>query len=227
MLKDILDRIEGRLEAVGLTATEASRRAGLSPDAIRNFRRAVRDGKESGASTKTLDKLAPILGVSLTWLMNGEGEDASSAPTVRKVTVAAHVQAGVWTETWEWDGADQYDVVIPDDPSLRGVKLFAAEARGPSMNKRYPEGTILVFADINDTGECLQPGKRYIVERIRQTGEREHTVKLLHVDADGKFWLVPESDDIRFQAPISVEEGTGDGDTVAVIGRVCYAVMRE
>lgn len=226
MLKDILNRIERRLEAKGLTATEASRHAGLSGDAIRNIRRSVAANKSGGASTKTLEKLAPVLGTSVAWLAQGEGPEEERL-TTRAVTVTAHVQAGVWTESWEWDSGDQYEVYIPDDPAYRNVKLYAAEARGLSMNRRYPEGTILVFTNIHETQEEPIPGKRYVVERKRISGEAEHTVKLLHVDAEGKYWLVPESDDPRFQAPISVEEGTGDGDVVSIIGRVCYAVMRE
>ena len=146
---------------------------------------------------------------------------------LRKVTVAAHMQAGEWAEAWEWDEADRYDVYIPDLPELKGFRLYAAEARGPSMNKRYPERTVLVFTHVEETGEPPIAGKRYIVERKRASGEAEHTVKTLMVDAEGKYWLVPESDDPRYQAPISVETGTNDGDTVAIIGRVWFAVSRE
>lgn len=148
-------------------------------------------------------------------------------PKIRKVIVAAYIQAGNWADTWEWDEQDQYPVFIPDDPMYRHFKLYGAEARGPSMNKRYPEGTVLVFAAVEETKEEPIAGKRYVVERRRPTGEREHTVKLLYVDDQGKHWLMPESTDPRFQSAISVEEGTGDEDVVAIIGRVCYAVSRE
>lgn len=146
---------------------------------------------------------------------------------VRKVTVVAYIQAGAWTESWEWDEHDQYDVYVPDDPELKFFKLMAAETKGPSMNRRYPERTILVFNDVHETRETPVAGKRYIVERTRPGGETEHTVKLLHIDADGKFWLIPESDDPRFQAAIPVDEGAIDGDIVAIIGRVCFSVTRE
>lgn len=153
-------------------------------------------------------------------------EDKKTAG-IRKVTVAAHIQAGAWSESWEWDDDDKYEVYVPDDPELRFFKLSAAETRGPSMNRRYPERTVLVFTDVLETQEEPIPGKRYIVERKRVGGEAEHTVKLLHVDADNKYWLLPESDDPRFQAPISVEDGTDDGDVVSIVGRVVFAVTRE
>lgn len=148
-------------------------------------------------------------------------------PGIRRVEVAAHVQAGNWEEAWEWDEADRYGVYVPDLPEFRGLRLYAAETRGPSMNKRYHERTVLVFNNVEEAMEQPMVGKRYVVERRRASGEMEHTVKLLHEDAEGNLWLMPESDDPRFQAPISVEDGTGDEDTVAIIGRVVFAVTRE
>ena len=62
---------------------------------------------------------------------------------------------------------------------------------------------------------------------MRADGQQEHTVKLLHRDDDGKFWLLPESTDPLFQAAISVEDGVEDGDAVTIIGRVRFAVTRE
>ncbi len=154
-------------------------------------------------------------------------EEEGKPAGIRKVTVAAHIQAGAWTEAWEWNDDDKYEVYVPDDPELRFFKLSAAETRGPSMNRRYPERTVLIFTDVMETKEQPIAGKRYIVERKRVSGEAEHTVKLLHVDADNKYWLLPESDDPRFQAAISVEDGSDDGDVVSIIGRVVFAVTRE
>ncbi|MDO3434361.1 S24 family peptidase [Rhizobium sp. CBN3] len=169
--------------------------------------------------------------VSEAWLLTGEGagpgETTANVPGLRRVTVAAHIQAGVFEETWEWDEHSQYPVYVPDDPEYAPFQLYAGETRGPSMNKRYPERTVLVFTNVEETQEQPIPGKRYIVERRRSSGEAEHTVKLLHMDQEGKYWLLPESDDPRFQVPISIEEGTGDDDIVAIIGRVAYAVTRE
>lgn len=226
---EVLSRIEQRLESLGLSASAASQRAGLSKDAIRNFQRSVRAGKTAGMSTLTLDKLAPVLKTTTSWLLDGVGDEVvePERPVFRRVIVAAHVQAGHWAESWEWPEDDQYSVMVPNDEAYAHTKLFAAETRGPSMNRRYPEGTVLVFADVSDTREQPMPGKRYIVERCRPGGECEHTVKTLFVDAEGKAWLLPESDDPRFQSPISVEDGVSDGDTVSIIGRVVFAVSRE
>jgi len=54
-----------------LTESKAATMAGLSDSAIRNMRRAVKQGKEQGASIKTLDKLAPVLDTTSAWLLSG------------------------------------------------------------------------------------------------------------------------------------------------------------
>lgn len=72
MLKDVLDRIDERLKAMGLKESKAATLAGLSDSAIRNIRRAVKDGKENqGISIKTLEKLAPVLDTTPGWLLEG------------------------------------------------------------------------------------------------------------------------------------------------------------
>lgn len=223
-MKVILDRIEGRLKDMGMSAASASREATGSPDTIRNWHRALRDGKDAGATLTKLSQLAQVLNINLTELLGGESP--APAPNLRRVVVGAFVQAGLWAEAWEWPDSDQYDVYVSDEPELRSFRLYAAETRGPSMNRRWPEKTVVVFTNVQETLEEPIPGKRYVVERRRLGGEAEHTVKLLHQDADGRFWLMPESDDPRYQAPISVEDGL-DGETITVVGRVHFAVTRE
>lgn len=165
-----------------------------------------------------MEKFAKALNVSTAEII----EERSPA---RVVTVQGFVQAGEWAETWEWDHEQQYDVAVPDDPEFRPFTLYAAEARGPSMNKRYPEGTVLVFTHAIETEEQVSPGKRYVVERERADGLREATVKVFWIDDAGKPWLLPESDDPRFQQPIALDGD--DGDTVRIVGQVRYAVSRE
>ncbi len=214
------DRIRKALQDKGLSMKEASLRAGKGETFVRDL---LERGR--APSIDNFLAIAKIVGQPAGYLL---GEAAPVDQTeLRRVTVGAHVQAGVWTETWEWPESDRYDVYVPDVPEYRTFQLYAAEARGTSMNKRYPERTVLVFTDVHETMEDPIPGKRYVVERRKPSGEAEHTVKLLHLDDDGKYWLIPESDDPRFQAPISIEDGTGDSDTVAIIGRVCFAVSRE
>jgi transcriptional regulator with XRE-family HTH domain len=169
-------------------------------------------------TTEYLDKFGALFGVP--------PEQIIAPPSsTRIVKVRGSLQAGLWAESVEWDPDDWYDVAIPDDAALRTIPLYAGETRGPSMNRRYPERTVLVFAHIEDTQELLEPGKRYIVERERADGLREATVKTLWRDEEGRMWLVPESTDPRFQEPIPIEGG--EDDTVRILGRIRYSVQRE
>lgn len=223
-LKAILHRIDQRLTALDLTPRAASKQAGLSADAIRNIERGVESGKTKGASTHTISQLAPVLGVSAGWLLTGDGELERKSGT-RQIQVKAAVQAGAWAEALEWDEGDIYAVGVPDLEMLRPFSLYAVEVRGPSMNRRYVDGTALVYTDMVETGEDLEPGKRYIVERERSDGDREATVKTLTSDEDGNLWLMPKSTDPRFQEPIDLSHV--EGETIRILGRVHFAVTRE
>ena len=165
-----------------------------------------------------MDRLAVVFNV--------RPEQIIVAPSnTRTVRVRSHVEAGTWEAHHEWPEDEWYDIAIPDDPAYRSYELFGAETRGPSMNKRYPERTVLIHTSIVETGERLEIGKRYIVERERPDGTRETTVKTLSRDDDGKLWLLPESTDPRHQAPIPIDDAIDS--VVRLIGRVIYSVQRE
>ena len=72
-LGEIVGRIDRRLKALGMSASEAERRAGKR-DAIRNLRRAVKSGRQ-GVSTRTLTALAPALTTTVEWLTTGVGQE--------------------------------------------------------------------------------------------------------------------------------------------------------
>ncbi|RKD61683.1 S24 family peptidase [Rhizobium sp. WW_1] len=213
------ERLKKALEDKGLNMKTASLAAGKGETFIRDL-----FDRDRTPSIDNFLAIARVVGRPASYLL---GEDSAAPSGLRGVEVGAPIQAGAWSETWEWDYDERYTVMVPDYPEYSSFRLYAAEARGTSMNRRYQEGTVLVFVDVNETGESPLPGKRYIVERKRASGEAEHTVKLLHADQDGKLWLMPESDDPRFQAAIAIDDGTEDGDVVAIIGRVVAAVTKE
>lgn len=209
-----------RLQELELGAVEAATSVGIE----RTFVRDIVEDKKKSVRTDKLDHLAKALRLPVERVMEVVGIEP---PEVRMVKVGAHVQAGNWVESWEWPEADQYAIAVPNNPALKNFRLYAAETLGPSMNKRWPEGTVVVFTNAAETMESPIPGKRYVIERKRSSGEAEHTVKLLHVDENGKFWLIPESHDPLHQQPISIEDGLSEGDEITIIGRVWYAVTRE
>lgn len=200
----------------GLSQGELAKLSGVSQQLISQ----IEQGKN--LSTKHLPKLANALGVGIGEI---DPDYTGAASTVRMIKVVGLVQAGVFEEAWEWPEEDHYEVPIPTSPALHGVPLLAVETRGTSMNRRYPEGTVLIYTNAVHTFEQIKPGRRYIVERERADGTREATVKLLWLDSNGKPWLLPESDDPLFQAPISLDDEAND--TIRILGQVRYAVSRE
>ncbi|WP_185983002.1 LexA family transcriptional regulator [Aureimonas mangrovi] len=173
-----------------------------------------------GMTTKWMEKLGSALGVSPIEILIPPAR-------TRSVQVRGAVQAGAFVESLDWpDRDDWYDVAVPDDERFRHLPLYAREARGTSMNKRYPDGTVLIFTAPWDDHATPEPGARYVVERQRPDGTIEGTVKRLHRDPEGGLWLIAESDDPRWQKPISLD-GEVEDEIVRIVGRVRYAVTRE
>lgn len=197
----------------GMTQADLAEKVGVkSWQTISNI-----ENGHSGLNADKLKKYADALGVEPHDLLAADNEG-------RMVTVTGFVQAGYFAETCELDEADQYDVPVPNDLNLRSYTLHGAETRGNSMNKRFPEGTAIIFTNQIETQEDVEVGAYYIIEKERADGMREATIKRLHMADDRSLWLVPESDDPRYQESIPVN---GDeGDTVRVVGRVRYAVER-
>lgn len=208
-----MNRIKELRKRRGLTQAEV---AASLPLGLVNYNK-LENGK-TALTLSRMQRLAEILDCEPFELI-------SDIRPLRTVHVRAHVEAGSWVESYEWPEDDWYDVAVPDDPHLSGVKLYGAETRGASMNRRYPEGSVVVFTDAIETEEDIEIGKRYIVERERADGLREATVKTLFRDEVGKLWLLPDSTDPRHQAPIQIDGG--DDDTIRIIGKVVYSVQRD
>jgi transcriptional regulator with XRE-family HTH domain len=204
-------RIEERLDALGLSARKASMRAGLHPDAIRNITR----GKSNNPLTGTLTALARVLDVPLEFLTEAADKDGGieaqrpprGAVQLSAIPVRGFVQAGNWREAIEWDASSWYSLTVPADERYPGVDRFGLEVRGTSMDRLYPEGTILVCVRFMDLVRMPKPGERVICLRRSVTGEMEATVKEYQVDEKGRHVLWPRSHDPEHQQPIILGEG--------------------
>lgn len=216
------ERLRSAISEKGWSNAELARRSGVSYDSVSKYVK----GGVSQPRGDTFEVLARALDVDPLWLEKGiEPHGVGRSSDTRSVTVIGPVQAGYWTEAFEWEDSDQYDVHINADDDIRPFKLYGAELRGASMDKWRPAGTIIIFTDQIDTGEELRAGSRYVVERRNSAGEHECTVKTFWLDEDGEPWLLPESNDPRFQEPIKIN-GL-DGDTIRIMGRVVYTVSKE
>lgn len=137
-LKGILERIEARLDAVEMTANAASN-AAKRPDAIRNLKRAVEEGKRKGISTDTLIALAPVLKTTASWLLTGQGESPGAG-----VPLVGFVGAGAEAVMFAEGQAPDEFVDAPDGVTDRTV---AVEIRGTSLGELF-DRWIVYYDDV-------------------------------------------------------------------------------
>ena len=198
----LAERIEERLKALGLSARGAAIRAGLHPDSIRSILR----GKSLNPRSGAVAALARVLEVPLEYLTDAVGE--APPPLKRRwaaplgtVFVRGVVQGGVWREAIEWAGSDWYALTVPEDSRWPGAERFGLEVRGSSMDRLYPEGTIVVCIRFGDIAREPMPGEKVVCLRRARTGEYEATIKEYQFDR-GRHVLWPRSLDPEFQQPI-------------------------
>jgi SOS-response transcriptional repressor LexA len=179
----------------GLKPGPWAKQSGVSVNSLYNFLNNHSDGLEP----ITYAKLARQAQVPV-WRLTGE---LPEAPSPTSMWVSGTVEAGAFREAIEWDRSLWYSVDVPVPVRFRG-KARALETRGPSMNRVYPEGTIIIWVPMLDF-RTPRDGDRVVVYAHRTDGTIEATVKKL-VEADGRRWLWPESDHPLHQAPLDVTE---------------------
>jgi hypothetical protein len=201
-LRAVLDRIESRLNAEGLSADKASRLAG-KPDAIRNLKRAIQDGGRQGISTGTLRALAPVLKVTPGWLL-GEEQDVSSedvaasldkqpGPTIK---IKGYVGAGAEAHFYALADEDFEEVPAPRGSNDRTIALqIRGKSWGPAMD------SWLVFYD--DVRSPITPDMIGVPCVVGLADDRI-LLKVIRNDGRGGYDLHPNSttDDIIKDAEI-------------------------
>lgn len=188
----LAQRIQDRLDALGMSARHASELAGLSPDAIRNILRKP----DSLPRGRTLVNLAKTLGVTPQYLLTG-GESLPSSEGFG-VRYGGIVEAGAFRPH---DGLNQdFETrLIPIAPDSRypADQQFAFRVAGDSMTEaKIFEGMYVLAIDVNAWERFHGPpndGRLVIVARTRNGDpERELTVKRLRIFRD-RMELQPES----------------------------------
>lgn len=150
---------------------------------------------------------------------------ASMPSGLLRVRVTGLLRAGHWHESFELPESDQFDVMIQADRPLREADLYAGVIDGQSMNRIYPDKTVVVLSGkLQRPGE-IAVGKRYHVRQTRPDGSTEDTIKTLARSEDGRYWLKPESTEPEHQQWIPLDGGADA--TVELMGRVRFVVYRE
>jgi len=185
-------------------------------------------GKQEPNSENTL-KLAALAGVEPhEWM--GLPQLGESMVRHRRVPVVGVLQAGDWREAVEYPEDDQRLIEAPIPDFIDGhrtnqLEIQAFEVAGPSMNRVYPEGTIVYAASTMSYREP-ENEDRVVVFRTDRNGLVEATIKEYIVESDGRKWLFPRSYDPEHQAPLPYAD-VAKGEEVVVSGIVIAAMVIE
>jgi transcriptional regulator with XRE-family HTH domain len=180
-LSDFLNRIDRRRQHLGFSERRAAVEAGLSPSQIRTMRRQWRQGKQRGASVRTVAGLAQALQTTPEWLISGTGPEEviaeaqrgpAATPALRLVSA---VGAGLWQEAASENNETQL-APAPADPRFPPEYQSAYEIHGTSIDRLARPGDFLIVLDRKAAGLPLRSGDIVIVTQMKN-GLRETTAR--------------------------------------------------
>lgn len=147
--------------------------------------------------------------------------DPSALPT-RTIRVVGELQAGAWKESIEWHEEDQYDFPLAEMMGVPRYDMQAYIVRGTSMNRIYPEQSVVLVANLFTNPIQVESGDIVLVQRRNRDGMYEASLKEYVVERDGSKWLWPRSHDPEFQSPLNVAAGNDGDSEVTVQGVVVF-----
>lgn len=158
MSNNISDRIRQRLEVTGKSARGASLEVGKSPDLLRG----ILSGRNKSLNADTARRLAHVLGVSVEWLITGEGE-TNDAPSDSQQLPRLSVPLISWVSAGRMSFPDITDDIIgyvqESDLDPNG-DWIALRVVGDSMDRISPPESI-IFVDRAD--KVLVPNACYVI----------------------------------------------------------------
>lgn len=165
--------------------------AAISKNTLYNFL----NGHNDALDHQTYRKLARAANVPV-HVLTGEPPEV---PEPSGIAVVGYVEAGTFSPAIEWDSGRWYHVDVPVPARFKSMAKALA-VRGPSMNKEYPDGSVVVWVDQLDFRPA-EHDDHVIVYAYSHDDEIEATVKELRM-IDGQAWLWPLSDHPAHQLPI-------------------------
>lgn len=202
-METINDRIAARRRAQKMSQDELARRIGITRVSISKWESGLNQPKG-----RYLNDLAAALGVTVEWLLTGDGSapESSGEPRIpgyhnvepaviyqgKRIPILSYVQAGNWREMCEQVTAFDGNVEYVSAGGEIGPYGFGLWLRGDSMVPLFKEGDLIIV----DPDESPQPGD-YVVAK---NGSDEATFKKYRprgIDENGQevFELVPLNDD--------------------------------
>lgn len=219
VVRTAAERLKAAREAAGYeTAKAAAEAMGVAVATYLQHENGTR-----GFPASKADRYASFFRTSPEWLLYGRGKTPrrqevpfSEARRVsRMVPIMGSVQAGAWAEV-ESDYPESPEAVPVYLAGFEGASLFALRVRGPSMDKFYPDGTMVVVCPAAEIG--VREGDHVIVRRARN-GLCETTIKEV-VREKGGIALWPRSSDPAFQEPIRLVAARDVDEGPEIIGVV-------
>lgn len=212
MADPIADRLKVARKARGFrTAKEFAEKHGIPQPTYAMHEKGTR-----GLKREVALEYAEHLDVTLDWLLKGEGDapaQVNAEPErvqLRPIQVVGYVEAGSWVPAQEWDAEDLEEILVSED--LRDHEAFGLKVRGPSMNERYPDGSVVVVVPLLNFWRELENGDDVICQ-CHEHDLIESTIKELSIDERGA-WLWPRSTDPAHQMPIQIPWPPVEGDEV-------------
>ena len=193
---------KARVDA-GLTQAAFARGVGVTQPTVSDWERG-----HASPSRHRMAVISELTGKTVEWLMLGAGPESQ-----RRIKLIGTVQAGAWKEAWECDQGFITDV--PHDMRFPGVRRFALEVAGDSMNQVFEDGDHVICVKFLDIERGPRSGEYVVLHRQDKRGLFEATIKQYMAGEDGTAWLWPRSDSPSFQQPIMVD--AEDEDAAPVI----------
>jgi transcriptional regulator with XRE-family HTH domain len=221
-MESLLNRIDARLQEIGMSREGAARLAGRSRDFIRNLEK--NPDKPTIPRADHLFALARVLQCAPGYLL-GESEDVGSPPSKRPVhtrllEVRYRVEAGPWREVEDMtESYGQHEVPV----SLRYASFpqWLEEVVGDCLDKLILPGRLVHVVDAIELGYSPADGDIVVVER-RRAGLRERTLKQVEITGR-RIMLWPRSNNPKWQEPLDVSlvlREASDDIEVEIVGLV-------
>lgn len=214
------ERLRTYRKGARLTADELGRRAGmvlgrdrpLSAPTIR-----AHENGTNGISPEMAEAYARVLRVKPSDILFGEASNSVVAPpdTVRMVGVIGDINAGAFAEVLD-DEPEPSDFVPVRLPEYGRASLFALNVVGRSMDRHYPDGSVVVVCPSAEAG--IREGDHVVVRRWKG-GLAETTLKEIAV-VDGRVTLLPRSTDPEHQGAIPLAGSRDSDEGPEIIGVV-------